>query len=225
MIERENDHEKGRILVLLCSEMVTDVFFLSFLEKLKKRFPLRICMIAENMAASQDMLSSKGWSSILLERVLEGIDLVLLAGMTFNMMDLLERGLLEKSEVRLLTRCFVNHIEVFLWEEYPWEEAFVLPEPVQKMQEQKKKICDMYRIHFLKKQELMNRFFLRENDCGCKKEDYGFVENVSDTGKRSLYTMEDVITWENSVVISKDSYFTPLAADYIREKKICVKYQ
>ena len=40
-----------------------------------------------------------------------------------------------------------------------------------------------------------------------------------------MYTMEDVEGWSGNVVVEKGAYFTPLAKDYLREKKISVEYQ
>ncbi len=211
MKEKENHNENSRILVLCCSEMAEDAQMLLFMERLKAKFPLRICMIPKAETASQVILEDNGWSTRLPERVLSEISFVLLAGISKSMIEALENGWLNEPEVKLLTLCFANRIRVYFWEENPWKESVCLPEPVQKMQEKKKKICEMYHIQLLKEQELEKRL--------------GVGTMADNRAKHHVYTMEDVSAWEDSVTIPKDAYFTPLASDYIREKKICVKYQ
>lgn len=224
MKERGNDNKSSRILVLCCSKMVEDVRMLFFLEKLKRKYPLRICMISEETGTSKMMLEKEGWSTNLPERVLEEIDFVLLAEMPSKMIDSLENGLLQEPEVKLLTLCFANRMQVYLWEENPWKESAFLPEPVQRLQEKKKKICDMYHIQVLRKPKLEKVFDSMEKDQEISGENIGVWESAVNNEKHHMYTMEDVITWDSRVIISKGAYFTPLAADYIKEKKICVEY-
>lgn len=225
MKERGNDNKSSRILVLCCYKMAEDVQMLFFLERLKRKYPLRICMIPEETGTSQGMLEQEGWSTNLPERVLEEIDFVLLAGMPNKMIDSLENGLLEEPEVKLLTLCFTNRMQVYLWEENPWKESAFLPEPVQRLQEKKIKICDMYRIQFLRKQELEKMFGGMEKEQENPEKNTGIWESAANNEKHHMYTMEDVAAWDSRVIIPKGAYFTPLAADYIREKKICVEYQ
>ena len=63
MKERGNDNKSSRILVLCCSKMAEDVQMLFFLERLKRKYPLRICMIPEETGTSQGMLEQEGWST------------------------------------------------------------------------------------------------------------------------------------------------------------------
>lgn len=225
MKERGNDNRSSRILVLCCSDMAEDARMLFFLERLKRKYPLRICMIPEERDSSKVMLENDGWSTRLPERVLDKIDFVLLTGIGKRMIYLLENGLLEEPEVKLLTFCFVNKIQVYFWEENLWKESIFLPEPVQRLQEKKKRICDMYRIQFLKEQGLEEMVGFIEDRQENQRKNAGILGSISNEEKHHVYTMEDVAAWNSRITIPKDAYFTPLAADYIREKKICVEYQ
>lgn len=211
MKERGNDSRSGRILVLCCSRIAEDVRMLFLLDELKNKYSLRVCMIPDMTDTSDMMFAQDGWSTNLPERVLDGINLVILVGMSKKLADSLKNGLLEQPEVKLLTLCFAKRMQVYLYDQNPWQETAILPEPVQKFQENKKKICDLYGIRMLKKQQLE-----RITDV---------LEGTVNKEERHVYTMEDVVDWDRKVIIQKGAYFTPLAADYVREKKICVEYK
>lgn len=203
-----NSNRSGRILVLVNLKWTQSAQLLCFLEKLKQKYPLRICKTEEKPENSENVWG-EGWRTELPERVLENIQVVFLAGMTGKLLDSLENGDMEEPEVQVLTLCFLNKIPVYLWEEHLWKEGRTLPVPVQRIQDKKKKVCEMYQIRFLDGQQL-------EKASG----------HIGQNQKKSqMYTMEDVEGWSGNVVVEKGAYFTPLAKDYLREKKISVEYQ
>lgn len=202
MEEKRNSGNSNRILVLYNNGIAEDVRMIFFLEELKKKYPLRICRMAkEEKECSKRMFQNKNWSTGLPERVLNDIGSVLLSGIPQKLLGALENGILEEPVVELITLCFGYRIPVYLWEGNQWKESVPLPEPIKKMQERKKNVCAMYHILPLK-------------------------ESILEEQKKSnVYTMEDVVKWESNVTIQKGDYFTPLAKDYIREKKIRVEYE
>ena len=207
----------SRVLAVLDADMSEYAPATFFVRELGSRYPLRICYIKKGDRGQEKVLEFTGWSTGIARRVLEGISQAYLIGMSTEILNALENGDLEENCVKLITLCFTEHVPVYLWEEYLWENDALLPEPVKKQQKRIRMICDWYKIIRISG----NMVPAVSRSESVRRSDF---DQKSDSSRKHVFTMEDIGNCRDRIKVGRNDFFTPLAQDYIRENHICVDY-